>query len=265
MKKLLLLSTLISATAFANHYDSPRIRGELGYLPVPNAQNLSLSPISTLPVPEAVVTGVVTVPTVIINSGSGVSLDVTLLDDFVDDISPNARHYPPMFPNVTAEYNALENTKVLVNWLKPYADRPNASFEVLLRMSKLTIMGRNMGMSEYTILANSYMNRALQLQPNHPEANFLYGMMLAEAGGLKEGKRYLDKAASMGYLEAEQSLIQSDLIDNGDRLQAVNKLRQLQRKHPHNAQIAKQIAIVEAGGYYIWKIENNHLSVKPVY
>lgn len=262
------LTLLIASSAFANGYDAPKMRGELTTQPAPFAQNLTTMPIAGLPTPTASVGEIVSIPTRLINANQtdNTMLDVTLLDDFIDDISPNARHYPPIFPNATSQYNAYANIKHLVTWLTPYADNPNASFDVLLRMAKLTIMGRNLGASEYTLPANTYISRTLKINPNHDEANFLYGMMLSEGGGIKEGKRYLDKAAALGYLEAEQSLIQSDLIGgSGDKTLALTKLKALAAKHPDNTQIAKQVQIVENGGYYIWKIEDNDISIKPVY
>lgn len=269
--KFVVLSVLLASvamTANAEVYDAPAMRGELPHLSPPSAQNLSLSPIAGVPTPVASVGEMTGVPTLLIDAttvAGGKKIDVTLMDEFIADISPNARHYPPLFPNATAEYNAYSNVKHLVNWLKPYADAPTASFEVLLRMAKLTIMGRNMGVSEYALPASTYLTKALKMHPNHAETNFLYGMMLSEGGGIKEGKRYLDKAAAQGYLEAEQSLIQSELIGGtGDRTKALARLKALHAKHPNNEQIAKQVAIVEAGGYYIWQIEDNDLSIKPV-
>lgn len=259
----------VSGVAAANAtYDAPKMRGELTAQPVPFAQNLLTMPIKGVPTPVASVGEMTTLPTLLIqaNSTDGTLIDVTLLDDFIADISPNARHYPPSFPNTTSQYNALANIRHLVTWLTPYANAQEASFDVLLRQAKLTIMGRNLGVSEYTLPAHTYINRALALAPNHAEANFLYGMMLSEGGGIKEGKRYLDKAASLGYLEAEQSLIQSELIGgDGNKATALAKLKALHAKHPENDQIAKQVSIVENGGYYIWKIEDNDLSIKPVY
>lgn len=261
-----MLGLTVGTTTFAN-YDAPTMRGELTARPLPAAQNLTISPVAGVPIPATSVGEMTTIPTLLIDATTmqDGKLDVTLLDDFIADISPNARHYPPIFPNATTEYNAFSNIKHLVNWLTPYADNANASFDVLLRMAKLTIMGRNMGASEYAVPASNYIARALKINPNHDEANFLYGMMLSEGGGIKEGKRYLDKAAALGYLEAEQSLIQAELIGgNGDKTTALAKLKALQSKHPHNEQIAKQVAIVENGGYYIWRIEDNDISIKPV-
>lgn len=192
------------------------------------------------------------------------TLDVTVIEEFVTQVSPNARHYPPNFPNRTAQYHTQQNIKRIADWLEPYATAPNASFELLLLSAKVNAMGRNLDLgSEYGVRASTYIGNALKLNPNHPEANFLYGMMLSEGGGFKEGQKYLKKAAQSGYLEAEQSLAQAQLL-NDDRDSALSSLQTLAKQYPDNAVLKQQIAIIEEGGYYIWDIKNNALRVKPI-
>lgn len=268
MKHLLLvtaLGMLSTATAFANN--APAMRGEYTAITLPHATNLVQSPIAGLPTPRAAISSVVHLPTVLIpqsTQNNGQQIDVTLIDDFIEDVSPNARHYPPNFPNRTSLHYTRENIKHLSDWLEPYATAPNASFEVLLRAAKINGMGRNLDLgSEYGVRASTHIAKALQLQPNHDEANFLYGMMLSEGGGFKEGKKYLDRAVAAGYLEAEQSLAQSDLL-NDNRSAALQRLQRLQSQHPNNAQIAEQINIVQNGGYYIWDIKDNNINIKPI-
>ena len=87
-------------------------------------------------------------------------------------------------------------------------------------------------------------------------------MMLTEGGGFKEGKKYLDKAVSLGYTEAEQSLAQSDLLSDR-RDEALNRLRQLQQRMPNDKMIAQQVKLVEDGKYYIWDIPAPDINVKP--
>ena len=138
--------------------------------------------------------------------------------------------------------------------MRPYADAPDASFEVLLRASKLNGMARNLDSgSDYAVRAGNYIAKAISRQPDSAEANFLYGMMLSEGGGFKEGKKYLDKAASLGYLEAEQSLAQTDLLTER-RADALSRLRRLSAQYPNNQQLRQQIGIIENGDYYIWNI-----------
>lgn len=267
MKKFALLCALIlstTPTVFANN--APAMRGEYTAVNIPTASDLSLTPIANLPTPKVTTANVVSIPTLLINANQSgtVKIDTTLIDEFIDDVSPNARHYPPNFPNRTALHNTRENIKHLSAWLEPYANAADASFDVLLRAAKVNGMGRNLDLgSEYGVRASTYIANALKLQPDHAEANFLYGMMLSEGGGFNEGKKYLDKAAAAGYLEAEQSLAQAALL-NDNKTQALTILQRLQQSHPDNNQLREQINIVQNGGYYIWNIKDDDIQVKPI-
>lgn len=264
---------LLSVPSFANLSTTtqtaaaPVMRGEIN-TPVQNANAANLLTATSVNAPKilATVSNAQTIATVRIpaDKKGKEQLDVTLFDDFVEDVSPNARHYPTNFPSRTAEYNTTQTVKYLSDWIEPYATAANASFDVVLRAAKINGMARNLNIGEtYSLRANNHMAKAIKLQPNHAEANFLYGMMISEAGGFKEGKKYLDKAVSLGYAEAEQSLAQTDLLSD-NKTAALNRLKALQAKHPANTQITEQIRIVENGGFYIWKIADNNLSVKPV-
>lgn len=245
---------------------APVMRGEIT-LPVQNqnATNLLANTVSGVPTITAQVSNIQNIKTVVIAADKNANshLDVTLIDEFIDDISPNARHYPTNFPTRTTEHISSENIKHISDWLEPYANAANASFDVVLRAAKINGMARNLNIGEtYSLRANNHMAKAIKLQPNHAEANFLYGMMISEAGGFNEGKKYLDKASSLGYVEAEQSLAQADILADKKEL-ARSRLVKLQEKNPSNTQITEQIKIIDNGGYYIWKIADNNLSVKP--
>ncbi|MFC0819649.1 tetratricopeptide repeat protein [Moraxella marmotae] len=272
MKKLtlaLVACTAVSGLANAQStYQSPTMRGEIIETITPKAgtANLLETVVKGLPAPNISVTEIKNIPTVTItaNTAGTVLLDVTLIDEFIDDVSPNARHYPTNFPTRTAEYITTENVKHLADWIEPYASAADASFDVVLRAAKLNSMARNLNLgTSYTVRAGVHMQKAIQLKPNDIEANYLFGMMLSETGGFKEGRKYLDKAVSLGSIEAEQSIAQADLL-NDNRSAALKRLKALAAKHPDNAQIAQQIAIVEGNGYYIWNIKDDNLHVKPI-
>lgn len=267
MKKFVITSLFatLSMVAYAN--PAPAMRGEQAFIELPLSTNIAQTPIAGLPTPKSAVAQVVKLPTVLIpqntTAGTGM-IDVTLIDDFIEDVSPNARHYPPNFPNRTAQHLTRENIKYLAEWLEPFARDPNASFDLLIRATKINGMGRNLDLgSDYGVRASTHIANALKQRPNDPEANFLYGMMLSEGGGFKEGKKYLDKASQLGYLEAEQSLAQADLLSDKRHL-AIQRLQSLVLAHPNNTQLKTQLEIVQNGGYYIWDIKDNNLNIKPI-
>ncbi|WP_201616361.1 tetratricopeptide repeat protein [Psychrobacter urativorans] len=227
--------------------------------------NVSRGQLPGSPIPQARVSDISFVPTVLIaqKQRGTEQLDVSLLDDFIENVSPNARHYPPNFPNRTQRYYTREKIKTFADWIDPYARAPDASFDVLLRAAKINGMGRNLDLgSDFAIRGGQYIDRAIKNDPKSGEANFLYGLMLSEGGGFKEGKKYLDRAVALGYTEAEQSLAQSDLLSDR-RNEALDRLRRLEQKVPDNSIIRQQIKLIEEGKYYIWDLSAPNINVKP--
>lgn len=217
--------------------------------------DISAQNFANIPLPTLTLSNISTVKTVLIprTTDNSTQLDVSVLDDFITYVTPMARHYPPVFSSRTERYNTTERLKSLTAWIESYAQNPNASYEVLLRAAKLNAMGRNLDLgSDYAVRAGNYIARALRLNDT-AEANFLYGAMLAEGGGFKEGAKYLEKAEKMGYLEATQSLAQADLLDD-KKDRAIQRLTEFKAKNPDNPYIDEQLRIVNSGKYYIWDI-----------
>ena len=216
-----------------------------------SAQNLA-----NIPLPTLTLSNISTIKTVLVprtTDNDSTQLDVSVLDDFITYATPMARHYPPVFSSRTERYNTTERLKSLTAWIETYAQNPNASYEVLLRAAKLNAMGRNLDLgSDYAVRAGNYIARAVRLNDT-AEANFLYGAMLAEGGGFKEGAKYLEKAEKMGYLEATQSLAQADLLDD-KKDRAIQRLTEFKAKNPDNPYIDEQLRIVNSDKYYIWDI-----------
>ena len=217
--------------------------------------DISAQNFANIPLPALTLSNISTVKTVLIprTTDNSTQLDVSVLDDFITYVTPMARHYPPVFSSRTERYNATERLKSLTAWIETYAQNPNASYEVLLRAAKLNAMGRNLDLgSDYAVRAGNYIARAVRLNDT-AEANFLYGAMLAEGGGFKEGTKYLEKAEKMGYLEATQSLAQADLLDD-KKDRAIQRLTEFKARNPDNPYIDEQLRIIDSGKYYIWDI-----------
>ena len=83
----------------------------------------------------------------------------------MDDIAPNARHYPPISPNPYPEYITTENIKHLSDWIESYASTPDASFDVVIRAAKLNGIARNLNLgTTYTVRAGTYMQKSLTIK-----------------------------------------------------------------------------------------------------
>lgn len=257
-KSLFVFSTFALTLPFAN----ANTESSVSTLTYPKANvatfvgtDISKQSLPNIPMVNLQVSQVVTIPTVFINATITGSqrLDVSMIDDFIATASPNARHYPPVFNNRTERYNTIQRVKALVEWLDVYAQDKNASYDVLLRATKLNAMARNLDLgSEYAVRASDYVVRAIKLNDTG-EANFLYGAMLSEGGGFQEGAKFLLKAEKMGFAEATQSLAQIDLLED-NRPRALQRLNEFKTQYPNNPYIDKQLEIVNSGKFYIWDI-----------
>ena len=143
----------------------------------------------------------------------GKTLDVTDIDSKIAVIEPEAKHYPPFFSDGRVRYKTGLIVKDLVKELDQYAVDPRASYEVLLRAMKVNAFARNMDLGgESTLKSSIYVQRMIKLRPESGEANYWFGTMLAEGGGMKEGIPYLNKAIKEGYKEAHLSLANTYLL-----------------------------------------------------
>lgn len=220
-----------------------------------NGTDLAAQNLTQVPMPTMTLNNINMLPTVVIpqDTQDTSRLDVTVFDDFIAEVSPKARHYPPVFINSTERYNATQRVKQLSQWINGYAQQPNASYDILLRAAKINAIGRNLDLgSDYAVNASNFIARAIGLNDT-AEANFIYGVMLAEGGGFAEGSKYLEKAERMGYAEATQSLAQADLLDD-KKQRAIERLNEFKAKYPNDPYIDEQLRIVNRGEYYIWKL-----------
>jgi hypothetical protein len=146
-------------------------------------------------------------------STSPETLDVSQIDQRISSLETKAQHYPPSYSDKRERRSAEADIKELVNTMDQYAVSPKASAEVLLRAVKVNQMARNMDVgAESALKAGVYMRRLIALQPTNPEANYWYGIMLSEGGGVKEGIPYLNKAAKNGFKVAYLSLAHAYLM-----------------------------------------------------
>jgi predicted Zn-dependent protease len=166
--------------------------------------------------------------------GSTDMLDVTQIDQRISALESKAQHYPPNYNDKRERHSAEADVKDLVNTIDQYAVAPNASAEVLMRAVKVNQMARNMDVgTESALKAGVYMRRLIALQPTNPEANYWYGIMLSEGGGVKEGIPYLNKAAKNGFKAAYLSLAHAYLMLT-KKTEAISALESYRTAVPEN-------------------------------
>lgn len=182
-------------------------------------------------------------------------LDVTAIDDFIQLVEGQARHYPPKFSSKNVRKGFENKLRQTSQFLDPYADKDNASYDVLIRAFKTSIMARNLDLgSQYTSKALKYGQRLLKLNPNDPIVNFWFGFNLSEGGGQREAIVYLDKAIKAGVQEAYLSAANNYLYLEQNR-NAITTLRNYKVKYPEEAAVADRLIkeIQTQGRTNVWE------------
>lgn len=169
------------------------------------------------------------------------TLDVTEIDQRLGALEEKAKHYPTRYTDKAERRSAENRVKALVKRLDEYAAHPDASFEILMRAMKANQMARNLDVgTESALKAGAYMRRAIALKPTDREANFWYGCMLAEGGGMKEGIPYLNKAAQAGSHHAYVALARAYLSLNKRDL-ALKSLENLKKSQNSDGTLAQSL------------------------
>lgn len=193
-------------------------------------------------------------------------LDVTDIDDFLSIAEGKARHYPPHFAN-RQERSGYENKlKTISQQLDTLAANPNASFDVLIRAFKASVMGRNLDLgSSYTTKSLTYAQRLLKINPNDPEANFWFGFGLSEGGGQSEAIPYLNKAMQGGLQEAYLSAA-NNYIALEQKKNAIQTLKNYKIKFPDEAEVADRLIaeIEKQGRWNVWQILTPPTTSAPI-
>jgi tetratricopeptide (TPR) repeat protein len=186
-------------------------------------------------------------------------MDITSIDDFLQLVEGKARHYPPQFTDRQERRGYQNRLRDVSAELDKLAEADNASFDVLIRAFKASIMGRNLDMGPaYTTKSLKYAQRILKINQNDPEANLWFGFSLSEGGGQKEAIPYLDRAIKAGVQEAYLSSA-NNYLGMEQKKNAIQTLKNYKVKYPEEAEVADRlINEIQAGTRYnVWQILKN--------
>ena len=158
-------------------------------------------------------------------------IDITEIDDFLQMVEGKARHYPPRFTDRQERKGFEDKLKQVSAELDELATKDKASFDILVRAFKASIMGRNLDLgSSYTTKSLKYASQILKLNKNDAEANFWFGFSLSEGGGQKEAIPYIDKAIKAGVQEA-YLVSANNFIYLGQKKNAIQTLKNYKVKY----------------------------------
>ena len=183
-------------------------------------------------------------------------IDITEIDDFLQLVEGKARHYPPRFSERQERRGFEAKLKEVTAQLDTLAANENASFDILMRAFKASVMARNLDLgSIYTTRSLSYAQRILKINQEDAEANFWFGFGLSEGGGHREAISYLDKAMKAGVQEAYLSAA-NNYIALEQKKNAVQTLKNYKIKYPQEAEVADRLIaeIEKRGRWNVWQV-----------
>ncbi|KAF5296290.1 hypothetical protein FQR65_LT19828 [Abscondita terminalis] len=169
-------------------------------------------------------------------------IDITAIDDFLQMVEGKARHYPPQFSDRKERKGFEGKLKEVSTQLDQLAAAPNASFDILIRAFKASILGRNLDLgSSYTTKSLGYAQRILKINKEDPEANL-----------------WFDKAMKAGVQEAYLSSA-NNYIGMEQKKNAVQTLKNYKVKYPEEAEVADRLIqeIEKQGRYNVWQVMKN--------
>ncbi|GJC31104.1 hypothetical protein KAM398_12150 [Acinetobacter sp. KAM398] len=183
-------------------------------------------------------------------------IDITEIDDFLQLVEGKARHYPPRFSERQERRGFEAKLKEVTQQLDTLAANENASFDILMRAFKASVMARNLDLgSIYTTRSLNYAQRILKINQEDAEANFWFGFGLSEGGGHREAIPYLDKAMKAGVQEAYLSAA-NNYIAMEQKKNAVQTLKNYKIKYPQEAEVADRLIaeIEKQGRWNVWQV-----------
>ena len=183
-------------------------------------------------------------------------IDITEIDDFLQLVEGKARHYPPRFSERQERRGFEAKLKELTQQLDTLAANENASFDILMRAFKASVMARNLDLgSVYTTRSLNYAQRILKINQEDAEANFWFGFGLSEGGGHREAIPYLDKAMKAGVQEAYLSAA-NNYIAMEQKKNAIQTLKNYKIKYPQEAEVADRLIaeIEKQGRWNVWQV-----------
>lgn len=183
-------------------------------------------------------------------------IDITAIDDFLMLVEAKARHYPPQFSDRNERRGFERRLREVSTQLDGLAANKDASFDVMIRAFKASVLGRNLDLgSAYTTKSLSYAQRILKVNKDDPEANLWFGFSLSEGGGQREAIPYLDKAIKANVQEAYLSAT-NNYLGLEQNKNAIQTLRNYKVKFPQEAEVADRLIeeIQKKGRYNVWQI-----------
>jgi tetratricopeptide (TPR) repeat protein len=169
-----------------------------------------------------------------------VSLRRSEIDQALAEIAPHAEQLPLHFASVQERINMEAKLKKLLSFLDAGVQQNPDEEELLFGDAIANGFGHNMGCPDCGEKAIAAYERLLKLRPQSKMANWHYGAFLAQTSMREKSIPYLQKAASLGVVDAHYTAAMV-FIGLNDQDHAKIELRQYVKANPKDKE-AKGIA-----------------------
>ena len=168
------------------------------------------------------------------------TINLAYLSLILDDLSRHAATYPPQFESADDRQRAQHDVSAISSVLDPLTENFSHNPELLMRLALLHAFGHNLDIPDSSQKAVAAFTTLLNLTPNDPMANYRYGVFLASTTKAGEGIPYLEKAKSLGAVNADYWLGLSYQFA-GDKAKAVENLESYVKRVPSDANAARML------------------------
>jgi len=168
------------------------------------------------------------------------TVNIAYLSLILDDLSHHASTYPPHFESADDRKRAEHDVTAISGMLDPLADNFAHNPDLLMRLALLHAFGHNLDIPDSSQKAVAAFTALLNLTPDDPMANYRYGVFLASTAKSRDGIPFLEKAKSLGVVNAEYWLGLSYRVA-GDKAKAVDNLEDYTKRVPTDANAARML------------------------
>ena len=167
-----------------------------------------------------------------------VTVNIAYLNQILNDLSRHAGFYPVHFQFDDDRPRAEQDVTAIGSLLDPLSANFSQNPPLQLSLGLLHVIGFNLDIPDSYPKAVKAFSTLLELTPNDPQANFRYGAFLAATTKKGEGIPFLEKAKSLGELNADYWLGWS-YVTMGDKAKAIENLETYNKRVPGDQKAAQ--------------------------
>lgn len=160
-------------------------------------------------------------------------IDFTIVDRITNQIANHAREYPPTFQNAKERGEIESELRRVLAGVDTLLKNDTANPQLLIRSGFLYSMAHNLDLPFSAEKAAKAFDALLEVEPDNPRGNYLYGMFLSSTRKYQSSARYLEHAMKLGIEEAKYTLGLNFLREGKDEV-GLQYLEEYAKTHPES-------------------------------